>query len=129
MESYTYGNETVYDLTEELKELENRGKPDFYRCQVEVNDKEYAFSFIKRERFVEYLTMIDNRSYTDTINETNQNNISDATIYNAEKYGHLTLQDLGKILRNMYDNADGGSKVSSIHVFGIKYGKVIRDKG
>lgn len=129
MESYTYGNETVYDLTEELKELENRGKPDFYRCQVEVNDKEYAFSFIKRDRFVEYLTMVDNRSYTDTINETNQNNISDVTIYNAEEYGHLTLQDLGKILRNMYDNADGGSKVSSIHVFGIKYGKVIRDKG
>lgn len=40
---------------------------------------------------------------------------------------NLTVEELGQILRNMYDNASGGSKVSAIHMFGIKYGQLIRE--
>lgn len=57
------------------------------------------------------------------------NDLNDGKIFVEEIPGDLTVHQLGEILRKMYDNADGGSKVSSIHVFGIKYGKVIRDKG
>ena len=57
------------------------------------------------------------------------NDINDEKIFVEEIPSDLTVQQLGEILRKMYDNADGGSKVSSIHIFGIKYGKIIRDKG
>ena len=39
----------------------------------------------------------------------------------------LSVEDLGKILREMYDAAIGG-KVSAIHMFGLKYGPVIKAK-
>ena len=50
MESYSYGNETVYDLTNELATLKELGMPDFYRCKVEANGNFYSFAFIKKEK-------------------------------------------------------------------------------
>ena len=38
---------------------------------------------------------------------------------------NLTITDLGHILRKMYDEAIGG-KVSAIHMFGLKYGAIIK---
>lgn len=38
-----------------------------------------------------------------------------------------TLDDLGAILSNMYNSPKGDSKVTSIYMFGIKYGKYIRE--
>lgn len=39
-----------------------------------------------------------------------------------------TLQQLGTILKDMYDNAEDKMQVASIHIFGIKYGKNILEK-
>lgn len=37
----------------------------------------------------------------------------------------MTIIQLGKILRDMYDNAPNDYKVANIHLFGIKYASVI----
>jgi len=33
----------------------------------------------------------------------------------------MTLQELGKVLHDMYTNSDEGESVAMIHLFGIKY--------
>jgi len=38
----------------------------------------------------------------------------------------MTKQDLGLILAKMYNEAKKGEKVTMIHLFGIKYGNIIR---
>ena len=38
-------------------------------------------------------------------------------------------EELGAILRRMYDDAPHGEKVANIHLFGIKYASAIRDAG
>lgn len=40
-----------------------------------------------------------------------------------------SIQELGEILKSMYENAAEGMQVCSIHVFGIKYGRAIIDGG
>lgn len=118
MESYFYGTtETVYDLTQELEKLKELNYPDFYRCEISASSNKYSFSFIKRHKLVDYLAIIDNRSYGD------QNStivITDPTPDN------LSTEELGQYLRRMYDDATDGSKVSSIHMFGLKYGHIIK---
>lgn len=46
--------------------------------------------------------------------------------YKEFKYG---LEELGNILRDMYDNAAPKLQVAAIHIFGIKYGRNILEKG
>lgn len=50
--------------------------------------------------------------------------INDTEITDKE----YTLQQLGTILNDMYDNAEDKMQVVSIHIFGIKYGKNILEK-
>lgn len=50
--------------------------------------------------------------------------INDTEITDKE----YTLQQLGTILKDMYDNAEDKMQVASIHIFGIKYGKNILEK-
>lgn len=40
----------------------------------------------------------------------------------------MTKIELGNKLKNLYDNANEGEKVTMIHLFGIKYGEIIREK-
>ncbi len=63
MESYQYGNETVYDLSNDLEKIKNLGKPNFYRTEVTLNGVRYSFSFIRKDRLIDYLNMFDNRPY------------------------------------------------------------------
>ena len=39
----------------------------------------------------------------------------------------MTEQDLGLILNKMYNGAKKGEKVIMIHLFGVKYGNIIRE--
>lgn len=63
------------------------------------------------------------------------NTVVDAEVFNTINKAivaepvpqNLSIEELGHILRDMYDNASAGSKVSSIHMFGIKYGQLIRE--
>lgn len=41
----------------------------------------------------------------------------------------MTINELGKILADMYGNAPYGERVAHIHLFGIKYGDTIKAKG
>lgn len=41
----------------------------------------------------------------------------------------MTLQELGKILKEMYENAEDGEAVAMIHLFGIKYAQDIINIG
>lgn len=64
------------------------------------------------------------------------NTVVDASVFNDVKEreivaeeipNDLSVQQLGEILKQMYDAAVGG-KVSAIHMFGIKYGPIIKAK-
>lgn len=48
----------------------------------------------------------------------------DYKLQDKDKY---SLQELGNILNYMYKNADKGMQVASIHIFGIKFGKIINN--
>lgn len=39
----------------------------------------------------------------------------------------MTKEELGAKLKDMYANARQGEKVTMIHLFGIKYGEIIRE--
>jgi hypothetical protein len=39
----------------------------------------------------------------------------------------MPIEELGNILSQMYDNAPDGEKVAMIHLFGIRYARIIRD--
>lgn len=39
----------------------------------------------------------------------------------------MTLNELGKILKDMYDNAPRGDQAAMIHLFGVKYAAEIRE--
>jgi len=41
----------------------------------------------------------------------------------------MTIQELGKILHDMYFDSEEGEAVAMIHLFGIKYAKDIKDLG
>lgn len=43
----------------------------------------------------------------------------------AEQYTNYTVDELGALLKEMYNNAPEGMQVASIHIFGIKYGNAI----
>ena len=55
------------------------------------------------------------------------NNVKEREIVSEEIPDDLSVQQLGEILKQMYDAAIGG-KVSAIHMFGIKYGPIIKAK-
>jgi hypothetical protein len=39
----------------------------------------------------------------------------------------MTENELGRILKEMYDNAPAGYQVANIHLFGVKYASIIQD--
>lgn len=47
----------------------------------------------------------------------------------ASVEANYTVEELGRILRDMYDNAEKGDKSVAIHVFGIKFAKYMIEKG
>lgn len=101
-------------------------------CCIRVEqDKYFNTTFIScknkdgdftSEYMRDYFEIYDNRPYHDIVWNT--------CIDNAEVIDKsYTLQQLGDILDQMYSNAEDKMKVASIHVFGIKYGKNIIEKG
>lgn len=61
IESTTYAKATVCVLDECIKHIEDNNYPDFYRCRQKANNIEYTLSFIKKNKFIEYLSLFDNR--------------------------------------------------------------------
>lgn len=39
----------------------------------------------------------------------------------------MTENELGKILKDMYENAPRGYQVANIHLFGVKYAEIIKN--
>lgn len=94
MESYHYGNDTVYDLSNDLEKIVNLGKPNFYRTEVNINGVKYSFSFIKKNKLMDYLKMFDNRPY----------DISNKKIEKNNKYGDVLEHTLyGIHIKNKND--------------------------
>lgn len=69
----------------------------------------------------DYFENFDSRPYHDVIKVLGESNI-ESDVDNEKEY---SLEELGDILRNMYDSAEEKMKVASIHIFGIKYSKKI----
>lgn len=64
IENYGYGEETVLTLTPYLQLLVNSKLPSIYRV---CTDKKVILSFVKKKDFFNYLTYVDNRSYSDFV--------------------------------------------------------------
>lgn len=69
----------------------------------------------------EYFEHFDSRPYHDVIKVLGESSIED-DVDNEKEY---SVQELGDILRNMYDTADDKMQVAAIYIFGIKYAKKI----
>jgi hypothetical protein len=74
IESANYGKATAYDLTSHIQYLNEHGLPDFYRCTgiaTEAGNQQvpYTFSFVKKEKVIDYLKFFDSRSYDNSSNE------------------------------------------------------------
>lgn len=74
VESYTYGDETVYDLTDILLDLKNANEPNFYRYNITTTRGHYILSLIKKEYLLSYLSFYDNRSYDTAYDLRNTDN-------------------------------------------------------
>lgn len=81
IESYTYGDETVGVLTDALNALNDLGNPDFYRTKITIGTKTYSFAFIKKEKVLEYLAVIDNRAYDKKQEEDENNSIDETDVF------------------------------------------------
>ena len=75
------------------------------------------------------LSLLNNKFFkasTNTVVDADAfNDLHDIEVIAEPILEDLSVQDLGKLLRKMYDEAIGG-KVSAIHMFGLKYGAVIK---
>lgn len=69
----------------------------------------------------DYFEHFDSRPYHDVIKVLGKASV-EADVDNEKEY---SVQELGDILKNMYDNAEENMQVTSIHIFGIKYGEKI----
>jgi hypothetical protein len=118
IESFSYGDYTAFDLTESINKLNQLNKPDFYRNIVTVGPNIFSFSFIRKEKFVEYLEVFDNRPYLNS-------SYDDDEIISEGVPENLSLEELGKILRDMYGDSDS----NAIRMFGLKYGDIIQKNG
>lgn len=127
IESYTYGNDTVYDLSNELDTLKEQGCPNFYRTQISIRDNVYPLVFIKKEHFIDYLVMFDDRPYQAIFKNITDNVFEELSVIQECTCEDLTAEDLGKILLDMYKNAN--NKTTAIHMFGFKYAPIIKEKG
>lgn len=118
IESYSYGDETGYNLTPFIEEMENANWPVFKRSQLAVKSRKgtnyYYMSFVHKDILLEYLSLFDNRAYGST---------SLRAIKFEDVAPELTEEVLGEYLKQMYESAQ--SKVSAFHLFGIKYGEII----
>ena len=63
IESYTYGDNTVYPLTADLEILIQNEEPDFYRTHALINGIRHSLAYIKKECLISYLTFFDDRPY------------------------------------------------------------------
>jgi len=41
----------------------------------------------------------------------------------------MNISDLAKFLSEMYDNAEEGDKTVMVHLFGVRYAEIIKQKG
>lgn len=147
MESYQYGNDTVYDLSNDLDKLKDLGKPNFYRTEVNLNGVKYSFSFIKKDKLMEYLKIFDNRPYDISGKDSEMNDkygdVLEHTLYGihiknkndalSEDNQHIcigwsVLGDLSSVsskeeLRELYETKCPGNTKNNI---GINVGQIWR---
>ena len=61
------------------------------------------------------------------LDETSENYGNTHTIINDEKSTNYSIEELGVLLKQMYDASKETGQVASIHMFGFKYGKQITE--
>lgn len=85
---------------------------------MSCKDKDGNFTDIYMK---DYFQHFDSRPYHDVIKVVGEASV-ESDVDNEKEY---SVQELGDILRNMYDNADKNMQVASIYIFGIKYAEKI----
>jgi len=102
------------------KILEN--PPTYYATEDEDDWLTYYIgSAIETEENTEETVAVINVESGDTV-------AADVRVF-EEIPDDLTIDQLGRILAEMYSKAAGNQQVVAIHMFGLKYGKVIIEKG
>ena len=125
IESYVYGNDTVYDISKELQELESLGRPDYYRTFIGLSGVVYSLAFIKRDKLTEYLCAFDDRAYgnipplQDAVISSEETSIAE-DIINHNLYGiHIKLKNDALSEENPHI-CIGWSKIGDLSVFNTK---------
>lgn len=99
----------------------------------------YYLILLKRKNDFLYdsVALMDNSDRTKELEQLNNHfyklptntKIDISNFIKIENSNDLTVDDLGKILKEAYTSAGDNQKVVTIHVFGIKFGKLILEKG
>lgn len=95
-------------------------------CDIEFMGKDYSEVKTKFDDLDVYLSYLlkDNRSNKLLIGKRKNNNtIVNTQIEYEELPSDMTIEELGRILLKMYNESE--NKTNSIHMFGLKYGKII----
>lgn len=86
IESTEYATATVCVIDSCISYLEENNFPDFYRCRQIASNVEYTLSFVKKEKFCQYIAFFDNRPYNEENSEKGaavHANLDKTAIFNA----------------------------------------------
>ncbi len=114
-----------------VKSFETIYGPSIDEVTVEIQEcirnKEQIKSFvgISESQFNEIVSLMTKDTAKDLLDVNDLYTVKD-TEYVKRDYD---VEELGRILKDMYNNASSGLQVASIHMFGIKYGRNIIEKG
>lgn len=97
------------------------------------NEFKYHVFGVKPESVTEEFSKLNNKFYklaTNTMVNADSDFDSQAkTVKNEQTKDSYTIEDLGRILKDMYNNAKESGQVAAIHMFGFKYGDIITTNG
>lgn len=114
-----------------IKSFETSNGPSIEEVDIEIkneiftNEQTKSFIQIDENSFNILVSLMTKSAAKNVIDVNNLYRVKD-TEYKKNEY---SIEELGSILKNMYDNAAPKTQVPSIHIFGIKYGKNIVEKG
>lgn len=114
-----------------VKSFETMYGPSLDEVGVEIQEN------IRNKEQIKSLIGISETQFSEIVSlmtkDTGKNLIDVNDLYTVKDTEYVKhdydAEELGKILKDMYDNAQSGLQVASIHMFGIKYGRNIIEKG
>ncbi len=135
LETWEENYHTICAMNEEDFQIDLRPFTDGSRYYIRSDDDLFKKTFrnlaIPKLTIAEFSKDEKNKAVTIKLRiNFNADTLTDISMpVDVESIPSFSIEDLGKILRDMYNNAKASGKVAAIHMFGFKYGSVITEKG